>query len=155
MLIAQAMLWRRCGNMSHKIFINTYIARKNAAKNNARIATMPGINEQVFFHGPIDIDYERCKETAIKYASLLSKTTKAYVINHGKTVTLDLSGRIGKADTGIYGKSGEYGNLPAGEAYIAPLEGKASGGIVIDGVMAGIGGFNRTSIYKSRKRNGH
>jgi len=70
---------------------------------------------------------------------LLSKTTKAYVINHGKTMTLDLSGRIGKADTGIYGKSGEYGNLTAGEAYIAPLEGKASRGIVIDGVMAGIG----------------
>ena len=135
MFIAQAMLGADVVICPTKYSLTHTIARKNASKNNARIATMPGINEQVFFHGPIDIDYERCKETAIKYASLLSKTTKAYVINHGKTMTLDLSGRIGKADTGIYGKSGEYGNLPAGEAYIAPLEGKASGGIVIDGVL--------------------
>jgi leucyl aminopeptidase (aminopeptidase T) len=34
---------------------------------------------------------------------------------------------------------GKWGNLPAGESYIAPVEGKAFGTLVIDGMMAGIG----------------
>lgn len=39
----------------------------------------------------------------------------------------------------MYLNSGESGNLPSGEAYIAPIEGSANGKIVIDGSIAGIG----------------
>ena len=42
-------------------------------------------------------------------------------------------------DTGIYHNPGDFGNLPAGEAFIAPVEGTAQGVIVIDGAMSGVG----------------
>jgi Leucyl aminopeptidase (aminopeptidase T) len=35
------------------------------------------------------------------------------------------------ADTGLYLQRGEWGNLPAGEAYIAPVEGTAEGVLVV------------------------
>jgi leucyl aminopeptidase (aminopeptidase T) len=43
------------------------------------------------------------------------------------------------ADTGILGEKGAFGNLPAGEACLAPVEGKTSGVAMIDGAMAGVG----------------
>lgn len=41
--------------------------------------------------------------------------------------------------TGVYKQSGTSGNLPSGEAYIAPLEGTANGETLIDGSMVGVG----------------
>jgi leucyl aminopeptidase (aminopeptidase T) len=52
---------------------------------------------------------------------------------------LDLRGRKGIASTGVYLEPGESGNLPSGEAYIAPLENGSFGEMVIDGSMVGIG----------------
>jgi leucyl aminopeptidase (aminopeptidase T) len=52
---------------------------------------------------------------------------------------MSLAGRTGNADTGVYHNPGDFGNLPAGEAYIAPLEGTANGVFVVDGAMAGAG----------------
>ena len=43
------------------------------------------------------------------------------------------------ADTGLLHEKGAFGNLPAGEACLAPIEGKTSGDAIIDGVMAGVG----------------
>ena len=40
---------------------------------------------------------------------------------------------------GVYRKPGQCGNLPSGEAYIAPLEDGADGEMIIDGSMVGIG----------------
>jgi len=45
MFIAQAMLGADVVICSTKYSLTHTIALKNAAKNNARIATMPGINE--------------------------------------------------------------------------------------------------------------
>jgi leucyl aminopeptidase (aminopeptidase T) len=43
------------------------------------------------------------------------------------------------ASTGVLRKIGESGNLPSGEVYIAPWEGKSNGIVVFDGSIAGIG----------------
>jgi len=40
-------------------------------------------------------------------------------------------------DTGFYAKRGQWGNLPAGEVYFAPVEGATEGIVVIDGALFG------------------
>ena len=42
-------------------------------------------------------------------------------------------------DDGIYTKKGSFGNLPAGEVFIAPLENKTNGTIIVDASVGGIG----------------
>ena len=52
---------------------------------------------------------------------------------------ISLEGRAGIVSSGVYRNKGESGNLPSGEAYIAPVEGSAEGSAVIDGSFAGLG----------------
>jgi leucyl aminopeptidase (aminopeptidase T) len=52
---------------------------------------------------------------------------------------MDLSGREGISDDGDMGTVGAFGNLPAGEAFIAPIETSAEGRIVFDGALGGFG----------------
>ena len=42
-------------------------------------------------------------------------------------------GRKWVGDSGIYTKKGAFGNLPAGEVFIAPLEGTTKGTLFVDG----------------------
>ena len=48
-------------------------------------------------------------------------------------------GRHCHADTGINNEKGSFSNIPAGEAYIAPVEDSANGAVVWDKSMPGIG----------------
>jgi len=41
-----------------------------------------------------------------------------------------IEGRPGDTDNGLFGKKGDWGNLPAGEAFVAPIEGSAEGVLV-------------------------
>lgn len=71
---------------------------------------------------------------------MLTEASQAILLSEkGTHLTFDLTGRQAVADTGMLQQSGVWSNLPAGEGYIAPLEGKTTGTLVIDGVMAGIG----------------
>jgi leucyl aminopeptidase (aminopeptidase T) len=57
----------------------------------------------------------------------------------GTNLTLPIAGIEALPDTGLLRKKGQFGNLPAGEAYLMPEEGKAEGILVVDGSMAGVG----------------
>jgi len=86
---------------------------------------------------------EKIKERTIKLADLLTKAEKAIIkTDLGTNLLLNIKDRKGLADTGIFHNKGDFGNLPAGEAYIPPLEGFGDGDLVIDGAMAGIGVLN-------------
>ncbi len=52
---------------------------------------------------------------------------------------LNLEGRKGIPSPGVYRLPGQCGNLPSGEAYIAPVEDGVNGEMIIDGSMVGIG----------------
>src|SRR3989304_7426432 len=54
-----------------------------------------------------------------------------------------MEGRNPHPDPGIVPSPGDFSNLPAGEAYLAPVEGTAQGVMVIDGAMAGVGKVKR------------
>jgi leucyl aminopeptidase (aminopeptidase T) len=58
---------------------------------------------------------------------------------NGTDITIDVDGRKAISSKGLFHKKGESGNLPTGESYIAPMEGKSNGVFYVDGSMAGIG----------------
>ncbi|TBL79066.1 aminopeptidase [Paenibacillus thalictri] len=114
-------------------------ARKNAAKAGARLATMPGITEDMFLEGAIAADYAQVKQLTYEVTDLLTKAGKVRIEKDGYVLAFSIEERQGIPSTGVYVNPGESGNLPSGEAYIAPVEGSAEGQIRIDGSIAGIG----------------
>ena len=114
-------------------------AKKDASAAGVRIATMPGITEDMYFNGPITADYEEVESLTNEFTALLDSAKTAEIRKDGCSLTLSLDGRHGIPSTGVYRNKGQCGNLPSGEAFIAPVEGSASGTIIIDGSFAGIG----------------
>jgi leucyl aminopeptidase (aminopeptidase T) len=113
-------------------------ARLKACEAGTRIASMPKITRELILR-TLTIDYGEVAELSKKLAKVLSKGKKVKLTsNKGTNLKLDLSGREAIDDTGIYTKKGDCGNLPAGEAFIAPLEGKAEGIVIFDGVFSDI-----------------
>ena len=114
-------------------------ARKEACKAGARIASLPGITEECMARTLV-ADYDAIAERSIDLAEVLSSGTRVHLTSAcGTDLVMSIEGRTGYPDTGQYLTPGDFGNLPAGEAYIAPVEGTASGVLVVDGAMAGVG----------------
>lgn len=114
-------------------------AKIEAAKAGARIATMPNITEDMFSQGAMTADYDVVTELTLRVTELLSKASTARIEKDGHVLTLDLNGRPGIPSPGVYRGKGEAGNLPSGEAYIAPMENGSNGTMIIDGSMVGVG----------------
>lgn len=114
-------------------------ARKAANEAGARAATLPTITEEIMTR-TLTADYEAIKQRSEQVAELLTEGTTAYLTTEaGTELEMSLQERSGHPDTGIYHQPGNFGNLPAGEGYIAPREGTAEGQVVIDGAMSGLG----------------
>ncbi|MFS0557153.1 aminopeptidase [Brevibacillus sp. 179-C9.3 HS] len=114
-------------------------ARKEAAANGTRLATMPAITEDMFLAGAISADYTQVKALTERVTEMLTHARTVRIEKAGKSLTFSIADRNGVPSTGMYVNPGESGNLPSGEAYIAPLEGTAEGQILVDGSIAGIG----------------
>jgi leucyl aminopeptidase (aminopeptidase T) len=108
-------------------------ARERATTAGVRIASMPSFLGEMFYpDGPMAVDYRQVEEDSKVIARLLSEAREAVIRSlAGTDLRLSLEGRLGRDDSGIYTARGSWGNLPAGEAYIAPLEGTAEGQIVV------------------------
>jgi len=114
-------------------------ARREATKAGARCVTLPGIREETMRRA-LNADYDKISVRSRKVAQILSQGKKAEVTTPaGTQITMSLEGREGHADTGLVFNPGDFSNLPAGEGYIAPIEGTANGKIVIDGAIADTG----------------
>ncbi|MEW6622287.1 MAG: aminopeptidase [Bacillota bacterium] len=126
-------------------------ARKEANLAGARIASMPGITEEMILR-TLTIDYGVFQEQAAKLEQILSGGGHVHLTSEaGTDLTFSIEGRKGLIDAGIYTKPGDFGNLPAGEVYVAPVEGTAQGILAVDGSMAGIGIVDRPIILKVEK----
>lgn len=108
-------------------------AREHASQAGARVASMPGFEPPMFYPGgPMAVDYQQVAKDTEALAELLTKAQKAVIRSHeGTDLSFSLAGRLGHVDGGLYATKGAWGNLPAGEAYIAPLEGTAEGRVVV------------------------
>jgi len=107
-------------------------AREEATKAGVRIASMPTFLGEMFYPGgPMAADYRKIAEETKKLAKLLTEAENATVKSPaGTDISFSLKGRSGLVDAGIFTEPGSWGNLPSGEAYIAPVEGTANGRLV-------------------------
>jgi aminopeptidase len=114
-------------------------ARREASALGARIATFPGITEEIMIRG-LNADYKKIAALTNKLTEILSNVKIVRVTSQlGTDIELNVEGRKAISSKGLFHKKGESGNLPTGESYIAPMEGKSNGVFFVDGSMAGIG----------------
>jgi len=98
-------------------------ARRAATHAGARGATLPGVTADMLAR-MMAIDFDALKRRTLQITELLDHADTAHVTcAHGSDLTLDLTGRRGLADYGEISRGNAFGNLPAGEGFIAPLSG--------------------------------
>ncbi len=123
-------------------------ARRQASKNGARIATLPGITLSTFKR-TLSVNYKKLAQKTLDLAEHLKGAEKIRITSpSGTDITMSVKDRTFLPDTGVIKNRGDFSNLPAGEVYTAPVEGSAEGIIVVDGSMgdSGILGDRRITI---------
>jgi leucyl aminopeptidase (aminopeptidase T) len=111
-------------------------ARKAATESGTRIATLPGATEDMLAR-LMSVDLTELRRRGEAIADLLSAGREAHVTcPRGSNLRLGIEGRSGIPDAGDLSRPGAFGNLPCGEAFIAPVEGTSEGRLVVDGTIA-------------------
>jgi aminopeptidase len=99
-------------------------ARKRASDAGVRGATMPGVTEEMLAR-VMAVDFDAMSARSDAVAALLDAATSARMTcPRGTDFTLDLTSRRGISDNGDLTRAGAFGNLPCGEAFIAPMNGE-------------------------------
>jgi aminopeptidase len=108
-------------------------ARESATKSGVRIASMPGVLVEMFYpRGSMTAGHNKIASETLLLTRILTHASKIKIQTlTGTDLTMNLEGRQGLADTGLYTEPGSWGNLPAGEAYLAPVEGTAEGIVIV------------------------
>jgi len=114
-------------------------ARKQACNAGARIASMPNITEEMMERA-LTVNHKNMTETTEKINNVLMGKKKVRVTTEkGTDITMVMDERFKFTDQGMYHKKGDWGNLPAGEAGGAPVEGTTNGILIIDGSFPNLG----------------
>jgi aminopeptidase len=96
-------------------------ARKRASDAGIRGATMPGVTEDMLAR-VMAVDFDRMASRSDAVARLLDEHGQAHITcPRGSDLTLEFTGRPGISDNGDLTAKGAFGNLPCGEAFIAPV----------------------------------
>lgn len=96
-----------------------------------RYASMPLFDPEMFL-GSMDVDWDEVARRTKAIGEAIRGAKEAHIKSpDGTDLTLSIEGREVWLDTGILRERGKFGNLPAGEAFIAPVEGSAFGRIVV------------------------
>lgn len=121
-------------------------ARRAASKAGVRIATFPGITKDIMIRG-MNADYKKIAKASDAMTRKLDRAASVRITSPaGTDVSFSIKGRKAISSRGLYHKKGMAGNLPTGEAYVAPVEGSAEGVFVVDGSMAGLGLLGKEKI---------
>ena len=110
-------------------------AVRQAIKDGARVATMPGMTMEMFTEGGMSADFNIIKKNISEMGSVLrSKRILNVKSETGTNVTFEVNWRDWKYDdNGICNRPRMLTNLPAGKIFTMPREGTMNGTIVIDG----------------------
>lgn len=115
-------------------------ARRAATASGARIASMPRITEETILR-TFPMDYQPIRRRVNRMCDRLDAARGVRLTTTlGTDLTFSVEGRKAHGRKGgIYTRPGFWGNLPCGEAFIAPVEGTAEGVYVVDASQAGVG----------------
>ncbi|MFC1564001.1 aminopeptidase [candidate division KSB1 bacterium] len=118
--IAEAMLKADVVFAPTSMSISHTTARKNACSAGARIATLPGITEDIFIRG-LSADYDEIDEISRRVFNYLNKAKEAHVTTpYGMDLHMNIDNEAEISNGLIHGK-GAFSNLPDGETELAPV----------------------------------
>ena len=115
-------------------------ALHKALQKGARVLAMTECTEQTLMRGPIEADFVLLSKVVEALEEKFNTARLASVSAPGGTdIRLDLTGRIASTCPGICHEPGKMIGIPDVEVYIAPIEDRTEGVIVIDGSCSQIG----------------
>jgi leucyl aminopeptidase (aminopeptidase T) len=105
-------------------------ALANAA--GTRYASLPHFDPEMFFTS-MQVDWTALAGRTRLLAEAVNRADEMLITTpNGTSMRLGKQGRVAKGDDGLLTAPGSFGNLPAGEVYLAPVEGTASGVMVLE-----------------------
>ena len=113
---------------------STSHTRYRALANDAgtRFASLPHFDPEMF-HTSMTVDWNALADRTSRLVKAVNKAEWIRVsAPNGTDMMICKQGRHAEGDDGLLTAPGSFGNLPAGEAYLAPLEGKSYGTMVIE-----------------------
>jgi leucyl aminopeptidase (aminopeptidase T) len=114
-------------------------ARRAATEAGVRIASMPGATAEMLAR-VMDADLGLLRKRGASVGRALGVGAEVRITcARGSDLRLGLEDRTAIVDAGALNMRGAFGNIPCGEAFIAPVEGTAEGRLVVDGSIAAIG----------------
>jgi len=97
-----------------------------------RYASMPHFTRDMFF-GAMNVNWEQLAASTNTLGRALHGADRCEVKSpNGTEILFQVSGRPFILDDGMLRQTGEFGNLPAGEVFIAPVEGTTEGILVLE-----------------------
>jgi len=97
-----------------------------------RYASMP-LFDISMLEGAMNIDWKTLAKRTLGITKVINMAEFIKVkTSNGTHIFFSKKGRRARSDTGILTRQGSFGNLPAGEAFVAPLEGTANGKLVME-----------------------
>lgn len=142
-----------------------------------RYASMP-LFDISMLEGSMNVDWKALAKTTRMLAREVNQAEQIEMKSTNcSCISFSKKGRRAGSDTGILRRHGSFGNLPAGEVYVAPVEGTANGRLILewaptrrltspitltvkDGYVVGIDGTDEYAVYlrgkvSERKDNGN
>lgn len=97
-----------------------------------RFASLPHFDPEMF-HTSMAVDWQALAERTARLAEAVNGAERLQLSTpNGTWLSFSMQGRRAEGDDGLLTAVGSFGNLPAGEVYLAPLEGTAEGELVIE-----------------------
>jgi leucyl aminopeptidase (aminopeptidase T) len=97
-----------------------------------RYASMP-LFDVSMLEGAMNVDWKALAKRTRGIAKVVNMAELIKVkTQNGTFITFSKKGRKVISDTGILTRKGSFSNLPAGEVYLAPLEGTANGTLILE-----------------------
>jgi leucyl aminopeptidase (aminopeptidase T) len=102
-----------------------------------RFASLPHFDPEMFF-GSMQVDWSALKIRTDRLATILKDAVELRLSTpNGTCMTFGCIGRSAAGDDGMLTEAGSFGNLPAGEVYLAPVEGTSNGVMVLEYAPSG------------------
>lgn len=123
--VAQVVIALSNNSTSHTSF------RKLACHGGSRFASLPHFDPEMFLTS-MRADPVALKRRTTEVARVVNGGVELEVTTPlGTSLVMNMRGRRAEGDDGDLTSPGSFGNLPAGEVYLAPVEGSAEGTMVI------------------------